>query len=35
MSVGADVTMGAEVREAGWFEDDALLVLKMQEGAQS
>ena len=35
VSVGADVTMGAEVREAGWFEDDALLVLKMQEGAQS
>ena len=34
MSVGADVTVGAEVRKAVWFEN-ALLALKMQEGAQS
>ena len=34
-SVGADVTMGTEVRKAVRFEDDALLALKMQEGAQS
>ena len=35
VSVGADVTVGAEVRKAVWFEDDALLALRMQEGAQS